>query len=121
MGVLSKMSEMGIFSELAEMNLLERAYEHRWPIVLAAVGAYVLGKLRTYWRLRRFKGPRGTGFFGLWHTRALIGWRSHIKYREVTDTYGARVFKPPPPFISACFGFADFRSLDRAPRSHRAE
>lgn len=111
---------MGMLSELAEMNLLAGAYEHRWAIALAAVGAYVLQKLRTYWRLRRFKGPRGTGFFGLWHTRALIGWKSHIKYRQVTDTYGARVFNRPPPFLSTCFDFADFLLLDRAPRSHWA-
>ena len=89
MGVLSRVAELGTLSEIAEMNILAQAYEFRWAIALAGVGAYVLQKLRAYWRLRRFKGPFGTGFFGLWHTRAVLSGRSHIKYREVSETYGA--------------------------------
>lgn len=89
MGVLSRVAELGTLSEIAEMNLLAQAYEFRWAIALTGVGAYILQKLRTYWRLRRFKGPFGTGFFGLWYIRANLSGRAHIKYREVTETYGA--------------------------------
>lgn len=99
MGVLSRVAEMGMLSEMAEMNLLARAYEFRWAIALAGVGVYILRKLRTYWCLRRFKGPFGTGFFGLWHTRAILSWRSHVKYREVTENYGPRVSIPTRRFV----------------------
>ncbi|SPO01826.1 related to pisatin demethylase [Cephalotrichum gorgonifer] len=70
------------------MGILAKVYEFRWALVLAGVGTYVARKLRAYLRLRAFKGPPGTGFFGLWHSRALISWESHRKYREVIDQYG---------------------------------
>lgn len=89
MGVLSRVAEADLLSRFAEVDVLEQLYEHRLAAVaLVGVGVWVLRKLRAYWRLRRFKGPRGTGFFGLWHCRAILSYRSHKKYKEVVDTYG---------------------------------
>jgi hypothetical protein len=85
---------MGILADIYEMGLLAEIYEYRWAIVLASVGTYVARKLRAYLRLRAFKGPRGTGFFALWHSRALLSWESHVKYREVTDKYGVYFLIP---------------------------
>ena len=104
-----------MLSELAELDLLARAYEFRWAIALAGLGVYVLRKLRGYWRLRHFKGPFGTGFFGLWHTRALLSWKSHVKYREVTDTYGARASTLDLIYICAASCLLTV-FLNRAPR-----
>ena len=92
-GVLSRISAEGLLLRFAELDILEQAYEHRVAIALTGVGIYILRKLRAYWRLRRFKGPFGTGFFGLWHTRALVGYQSHKEYKKVTDRYG--MYFPP--------------------------
>lgn len=87
MGVLSRISD-ALPSWLLEADVLAQLSEHRLAIALAGVGLWVLRKLRAYWRLRAFKGPFGTGFFGLWHCRAILSYRSHKKYQEAIGTYG---------------------------------
>ena len=88
MGVLSRISDAELLSQIAGLDVLEQLYDHRLAIALAGVGVWVLRKLRAYWRLRKFKGPWGTGFFGLWHCRAILSYRSHKKYQEAVASYG---------------------------------
>ena len=71
------------------MGLLLHVYDLRWLLASAAAAAYVGTKIRAYYRLSAFKGPFGTGFTELWHTRALLSLKSHTKYKEVCDKYGA--------------------------------
>lgn len=70
------------------MGLLAQIYENRWLLALATLTFYAVGKIRTYNRLKQFKGPFGTGFSELWHTRAILSLQSHLKYRDVSDKYG---------------------------------
>lgn len=46
-------------------------------------------QLRTYRRLRHFKGPPSAAWFEFWHINAIMSLRSHEKYRDVTDKYGS--------------------------------
>ncbi|KAF2727110.1 benzoate 4-monooxygenase cytochrome-like protein P450 [Polyplosphaeria fusca] len=70
------------------MGLFAQLYQARWPILGAILLLYIASKVRTYMRLRQFKGPFSTGWSEVWHVRAILSLRSHEKYREVTDKYG---------------------------------
>ena len=94
MGILSRISDAGLLDCFAALDV-EQLLEYRWAVALAGVGLYVLRKLRAYWRLRTFKGPFGVGFFGLWHCRAILSYRSHKKYEEAINRYG--MARPHPP------------------------
>ena len=99
-GLLSRFSAEGLLLRFAELDILRQAaYEHRVAIALTGVGLYVLRKLRAYWRLRHIKGPFSTGFFGLWHTRAIVGYESHKVYKNATDRYGM-YFRPKVPRLA---------------------
>lgn len=64
-------------------------HDIRWLLlVCGAVLLYVAKLYRAYLRLRAFKGPFSTGWSEIWHTRAILGMRSHLAYKEVTDRYG---------------------------------
>lgn len=88
MGILSRITDGDLLAQLLEVDVLAQLSEHRLAIALAGVGLWALRKLRAYWRLRGFRGPWGTGFFGLWHCRAILSFRSHKKYQEAIGTYG---------------------------------
>ncbi|KAF2867781.1 benzoate 4-monooxygenase cytochrome-like protein P450 [Massariosphaeria phaeospora] len=49
---------------------------------------YTTLKYLQYARLRAFPGPFSTGWSEIWHTRAILSMRSHVRYKEVTDKYG---------------------------------
>jgi len=71
------------------MGLLVQIHDLWWVLASVAVAVYIGSKIRTYRRLRAFRGPFSTGFSELWHSRVLLGLRSHVKYKEVCDKYGA--------------------------------
>ncbi len=70
---------MGLLVQIRDLWLL---------LASAALTVYLGSKIRTYYRLSAFKGPFGKGFSELWHTRALLSLKSHVKYKEVCDKYG---------------------------------
>ena len=71
------------------MGLFVQIHDIWWVLASVAVAVYIGSKIRAYRRLRAFKGPFSTGFSELWHSRVLLGLRSHVKYKEVCDKYGA--------------------------------
>lgn len=70
------------------MEIAAFVYDLRWIITVVLLGAYSLQKIRTYYRLSSFKGPWGSGWSELWHVRAILGLKSHLKYDEVCRKYG---------------------------------
>ena len=70
------------------MAILAQIYDFRWALALVGLAAIVVSKIHTYYRLSHIKGPSGTGFTNLWHSRALLSCKSHIKYKEACDKYG---------------------------------
>lgn len=70
------------------MSLILQLYAARWLLLSAVLVVYVADKYRKYVRLRAFKGPFSTGWSELWHTRVLLGLRSHLAYKDVNDKYG---------------------------------
>jgi hypothetical protein len=70
------------------MGVLLQIYELRWLLASAVLVYYLGSKIRTYRRLKAFKGPFGTGFSEIPHTRALLSFKAHLWYKEVCDKYG---------------------------------
>jgi len=70
------------------MALLAQLYEARFLLLVGLLTTYFATKLRTFLRLRHFKGPFSTGWSEAWHIRAILSLKSHIKYMEVTNRYG---------------------------------
>ncbi len=70
------------------MGLLLQFYELRWMLAVAGLAFYAIAKIRTYNRLKAFKGPFSTGFSELWHTRVVMSTKSHLIYKDVCDKYG---------------------------------
>jgi hypothetical protein len=60
----------------------------------------VLSTAVSYWRLRRFKGPRLAAFSHLWYTRVAISQQAHLYLSDVCTKYGdissGMRFVPPP-------------------------
>lgn len=71
------------------MSLLSSIYPLRWFLGLAMLAVYLASKVRTYRRLRHFKGPFSTGFSDLWHARLIVNHKNHRGYKDVLDKYGA--------------------------------
>jgi len=84
------------------MGLLVQIHDIWWVLASVAVAAYISSKIRAYRRLRAFKGPFSTGFSEIWHSRVLLGLRSHVKYKEVCDKYGA--YQCSPTCAESCGG-----------------
>lgn len=61
-------------------------------VVLVLVGAVLLWavavRLSQFWRLRKFRGPFGTGVSWLWHSCAVLSGNAHQWYGDVTEKYG---------------------------------
>lgn len=61
-------------------------------VCLALIGAVLLwavaARLSQFWRLRKFRGPFGTGVSWLWHSRAVLSGNAHRWYGDVTEKYG---------------------------------
>jgi cytochrome P450 len=70
------------------MSLLAQLYALRWVLLSAVLVVYVADKYRKYNRLRQFDGPFGTGWSEFWHSRVILGLRSHLAYKDVNDKYG---------------------------------
>ena len=73
------------------MSIVAQLYAARWLLVAAVFVLYCASQYRTYKRLAAFKGPISTGWSEIWHTRAILGLRSHLKYKEVNDEYGKSI------------------------------
>jgi hypothetical protein len=67
---------------------LDRQYDVQWILVFSALVAYLVYKVRVYYRLSAFKGPPGSGWFELWHSTTWLGNNAHFKFKEVCDKYG---------------------------------
>jgi SH3-like domain-containing protein len=72
------------------MSLLAQLYALRWVLLSAVLVVYVADKYRKYNRLRQFDGPFGTGWSEFWHSRVILGLRSHLAYKDVNDKYGKK-------------------------------
>lgn len=70
------------------MSLLAQLYALRWLVFTAFIALYATEKYRRYNRLRHFHGPFGTGWSEFWHSRVILSLQSHLRYKEVNDTYG---------------------------------
>lgn len=70
------------------MGLLTLVYEIQWYLVAAILIFYVGKKYKQHNRLKAFKGPFGTGFSELWHSRVILSTESHLRYGEVCEKYG---------------------------------
>jgi hypothetical protein len=70
------------------MAITERLLEAPWLLPLLLMVAYAANQTRKYHRLSQFKGPYSTGWSELPHIYAIVTYRSHLWYKEVTDRYG---------------------------------
>ncbi|KAF9874726.1 cytochrome P450 [Colletotrichum karsti] len=70
------------------MTLLAQLYGFRWVVVGVLLTVYVGKKIKTYNRLKAFRGPFSTGWFEMWHSFAILSFKSHLKYDEVCRKYG---------------------------------
>ncbi|KAK1446883.1 cytochrome P450 [Colletotrichum cuscutae] len=76
------------------MGLISQLYSLRWLFAAILVAVYVGQKIRTYNRLRAFKGPVLCGWTEAWHAWAILTFKSHLKYDEVCRKYGEPFFLP---------------------------
>lgn len=76
------------------MGLISQLYSLRWLFAAILVAVYVGQKIRTYNRLRAFKGPVLCGWTEAWHAWAILTFKSHLKYDEVCRKYGEPSFLP---------------------------
>jgi hypothetical protein len=70
------------------MSFLVQLIVAKWFLFTAVLALYAANKYRKYARLPAFKGPFSSGWSELWHTRAMLGMRSHLAYKDVNDKYG---------------------------------
>lgn len=70
------------------MALFAQLYSFRWVVAFVLLAAYAGTKIRTYNRLKAFKGPFSTGWSEAWHALAILSFKSHLKYDEVIRKYG---------------------------------
>ncbi|KAF6805135.1 pisatin demethylase [Colletotrichum sojae] len=70
------------------MALFAQLYNFRWVAAFLLLTVYAGTKIRTYNRLKAFKGPFSTGWSEAWHILALLSFKSHLKYDEVIRKHG---------------------------------
>ncbi|KAK4120216.1 cytochrome P450 [Parathielavia appendiculata] len=97
------------------MSLLSVLYYNRWPLALAGLVVYLVYKVRTYYRLRHFKGPPGSGWFELWHSSAVLGDELHVQYKDVCDKYGVIARIGPNDLITCSREVLSHMSAVRSP------
>lgn len=71
-----------------DSNIINVVLRRLFLAVFAAIAYAVLGRLRQFWRLRHFKGPRTTGVSWWWHSRAVLSGEAQRWYGDVTEKYG---------------------------------
>lgn len=89
------------------------------PLLAALLLLYIAHSARVYAKLRRFKGPRWTGFSDWPHSRALLGPSCHEWYAEVSEKYGANCL--PQTVAGAVTGLRSDVSLRRHNRPGGAQ
>ena len=52
-----------------------------------ALTTYFVSVCQRYWRLQASKGPFSTGWSELWHAHKVLGLKSHLAYKDVTEKY----------------------------------
>jgi hypothetical protein len=57
-------------------------------ILIFVGGLLLLQALRSWYRLRHFKGPLFAAFSRIWLVRRLRGGRLHLDFQEVNQKYG---------------------------------
>ena len=65
---------------------------------------FLTSTIRSYWRLRHFKGPRVAAFTNLWYARAVATYKPHLILGDVCTKYGS--------FFSAELLYTGTKSLD---------
>ncbi|KAK2004378.1 cytochrome P450 [Colletotrichum falcatum] len=60
----------------------------RWLFALAVLLLYAGRKIRTYNRLKAFRGPPLCGWTEAWHVWAILTFKSHLQYDGVCRKYG---------------------------------
>lgn len=70
------------------MTLLGVLFAARWPLIAVVILAYAFRLYRQYYKLKDFKGPRGSGFSSLWMLYAVLTRRTNFKFAEVNEKYG---------------------------------
>ncbi|KDN64066.1 putative cytochrome P450 [Colletotrichum sublineola] len=71
------------------MSFFSDLYGLRWLLALIVLVLYAGYKIRTYNRLKAFKGPPLCGWSDAWHAWAILTFKSHLKYDAVCRKYGA--------------------------------
>ncbi|KAL8326505.1 hypothetical protein RB597_003008 [Gaeumannomyces tritici] len=97
------------------MGLLSAIYHLRWFLGLAFLAVYLVSKVRTYWRLRNFKGPFSTGFSELFHVRLILSHRNHEEYKEILDKYGPIARVGPNDLVTSSLELLCHMSAARSP------
>ncbi|KLU91390.1 pisatin demethylase [Magnaporthiopsis poae ATCC 64411] len=97
------------------MSLLSSIYPLRWFLGLALLVVYLASKVRTYRRLRHFKGPFSTGFSDLWHARLIANHKNHQGYKDVLDKYGPIARVGPNDLVTSSLDLLCHMSAARSP------
>lgn len=83
-----------LFSQLilqkweADMSLISFNASQLWQIGAILSVTYLIRKIIVFNRLRKFRGPPGTGFTNFFHSKAYIGPKCHEWYTYVNEKYG---------------------------------
>ncbi|OCL04146.1 cytochrome P450 [Glonium stellatum] len=102
------------------MGLFALLSESRWYLVATVIIFYVSRKYRQYNRLKAFKGPFGTGFSELWHSRAILGMETHLRYAEVCEKYGPIARIGPNDLMTSSPELVSRMSAARSPYTRAA-
>ncbi|KAL2879023.1 hypothetical protein SGCOL_005722 [Colletotrichum sp. CLE4] len=97
------------------MGLISQLYSLRWLFAAIVLAVYVGQKIRTYNRLRAFKGPVLCGWTEAWHAWAILTFKSHLKYDEVCRKYGTIARVGPNDLITSSPELLVYMSGIRSP------
>lgn len=70
------------------MSLILFTHSHLWQILTGILTLFLVKKIILFNRLRKFRGPPGTGFTNFFHGKEVIGANCHHWYTYVNETYG---------------------------------
>ncbi|KAF2449140.1 cytochrome P450 [Karstenula rhodostoma CBS 690.94] len=102
------------------MAFIEKFLQAIWLLPLLLFAVYVGNQTRKYYRLRQFKGPYSTGWCEIPHIYAMVTFRSHLWYQEVTDRYGSIARIGPNDLITSSPELLMHMSAVRSPYSRAA-
>ncbi|WYZ45977.1 hypothetical protein EsH8_IX_000202 [Colletotrichum jinshuiense] len=97
------------------MGILSQFYSLSWALASVLMAVYVCQKLRTYNRLKAFKGPFSSGWSEAWHIFAILSFKSHLKYDEVCKKYGPIARVGPNDLVTSSPDLLAHMSAVRSP------